>query len=491
MIFVDAQKLEARERKGTYNIGKLPLNKIAHICEDTTSLHVYFLYLLSYFYRFILTLYLLHRDSNSNIFIAVPSPPYWVPVLILKYLLFNLYFFTVANAEVMQVWKNKSKNILLLTGVVYGVGSIISPIVTGPFLSNLKSNNFTNDHNNESASNLSFVTYSIYNDTNVTSYSTFPLPTDFSNDLDPMFTLSTETSSDLYIPFSISSSLSMLFAIVFLIFYMTHKSEESPEQRCTNIDKTIDEGRSKSVVPRSLPVHLKTFALFVTGSFLFVAISIAEAYGSFLNVFCVQQMQWSKTSTSLLTSVLNVLGVIANISAIFIGRCINSLIFLGLICIIIITSIVGTFLSSIYYVDIGLWVMVPLSGYANSLTFVLLFSWTNEYLFPVTSRVTSVFLVTSMVGSSLNPILLGYLMEEISYFWFCYLFFIESVILMLIFIIGALLTRYIFKMYGKTYKIELEEIIEMTTDSEINNWELDHWFFLKRYIPILLYSNNL
>ncbi|XP_060085843.1 sodium-dependent glucose transporter 1-like [Ylistrum balloti] len=88
-------------------------------------------------------------------------------------------------------------------------------------------------------------------------------------------------------------------------------------------------------------------------------------------------------------------------------------------------------------------------------TFVV--TWTNEYLTPVTGKISSAFFISAMVGSSLNPLLLGYLMENVATIWFSYLFAIESFALVFLYISGVIITKYIIREYGSVVRIEEEE----------------------------------
>ncbi|XP_055957639.1 uncharacterized protein LOC126824821 [Patella vulgata] len=48
-------------------------------------------------------------------------------------------------------------------------------------------------------------------------------------------------------------------------------------------------------------------------------------------------------------------------------------------------------------------------------------AWAHENLLNITGKVTSLILVAASVGTVINPIIIGYLMEELTPMWYCYL----------------------------------------------------------------------
>ena len=86
------------------------------------------------------------------------------------------------------------------------------------------------------------------------------------------------------------------------------------------------------------------------------------------------------------------------------------------------------------------------------------FSWMEKEMIRVTGRVTSTVVVGASCGAMLNPVILGFLMQELSPMWFCYLLFAQTVLLFLLFLFLLSVSRFYFK---KHYIDTTKKVVEL------------------------------
>ncbi|OWF55466.1 hypothetical protein KP79_PYT19516 [Mizuhopecten yessoensis] len=70
-----------------------------------------------------------------------------------------------------------------------------------------------------------------------------------------------------------------------------------------------------------------------------------------------------------------------------------------------------------------------------------------------------------MTGGAINPILFGYVMENVGLIWFCYVLLIESIAMLILIAIIVVTTRYVVNHFGRplyaSQTIEEEAINEV------------------------------
>jgi MFS family permease len=98
-----------------------------------------------------------------------------------------------------------------------------------------------------------------------------------------------------------------------------------------------------------------------------------------------------------------------------------------------------------------------------SIIFPTIFSWTEAEVLRVTGRIASLFLIGSSSGTMVNPIVLGFLMDELTPMWFCYLLLGESVMLFVLFIAALFLSKHIKNSQYTAYR---DVVIEIKSDEE-------------------------
>ncbi|KAJ8313835.1 hypothetical protein KUTeg_008396 [Tegillarca granosa] len=160
--------------------------------------------------------------------------------------------------------------------------------------------------------------------------------------------------------------------------------------------------------------------LILVASLSITYIVVQESLFEFLSAFFVEQLNWTKTFASYLTSVFWATFALGRFGSIFLLRYIKSSHLLGITSSLLIIATFGIFISSLYIFNPGLWISVGLCGLSMSSMFPTIFTWTDSELLPVNAFITSLIFAAGASTSIINPIILGYLMDNVDKMAFCY-----------------------------------------------------------------------
>ncbi|XP_060079722.1 sodium-dependent glucose transporter 1B-like [Ylistrum balloti] len=389
---------------------------------------------------------------------------------------------TGGNTEILRIWQKKGREAILRLNLVFALGSVLAPLVVAPFLmdqprdENILTRTTNGSYLTEVIQNISntsrdhqfsyamkIETYRINNslstssrriNMNMLNRSYLTKGRVNMSDLNFLESLF-ESKSGIYVPFSISAGLSLIACIMFLISYVCYSTEKiRPAKKACKTRKA-----------RKLPTTIKYTTISVIGFLFFCYCGIDEAYTAFLSTFCVEQFHWSKQQGAFLTSLVFICILVARLLTVIFEKWIDTLVIIGINFIIMFISILGLLIVSLYNFDTALWLFSPLYGFAKSCLFALLFSWSNEYIAPMTGKISAFYFVAATLGCALNPVLLGVLMENDAV-WYCYLFLIEIIIVVVLYLLGLLITKYIVRNYGKTYDAEPDIVKVGYTEDE-------------------------
>ncbi|KAK6192324.1 hypothetical protein SNE40_003809 [Patella caerulea] len=188
-------------------------------------------------------------------------------------------------------------------------------------------------------------------------------------------------------------------------------------------------------LPRDLPwkYHILTIVLL---NLFYVAYSLVDnTFAAYLMTFVVIHLKWTKARGTQITSVYWAAFAVSRFSGIFIIRCLRPVVML-FICIAGLTiSFTGILLCSHFQIHVGIWIWSVLVGLSMSIVFPNGFTWAQENLLNITGKVTSLILVAASAGTVINPVIMGYLMEELSPMWYCYLLVGDSILCLAIFVV--------------------------------------------------------
>ncbi|XP_069110568.1 sodium-dependent glucose transporter 1A-like [Argopecten irradians] len=376
---------------------------------------------------------------------------------------------TVGNAEMMQLWKDNTKMYFFME-FSYSIGVFVAPLVVAPFLSNIADSGHRKI--NRTVHNLTFNPYSLDN-SSISTLSTTPQLQTFNHTLNTStyITSGNETqhivTSRLFVPYSISAVLAVLVSLPFIFKYFSRNVDSNADMLHSTIevnndeDKEVKQSASTARKARILPTKLKVPCLILISSIMFLSISLGEGFMSFIVVYCVEEIGFSPADGARLSAVSSVCCIVAIVVAMFASR-LNTLIFLGIHLTGTLLSMIGLLVSSTENTNIGVWISSIAIGYFRSMIFSLVFTWTNNYITPTTGKVSSMYMVSTCTGSAVVPLLLGWLMEEYTNLWFCYLLIIFGAVVLLLFVVGVIMTKRVTSMYGRTFDITVEYDIDLT-----------------------------
>ncbi|OWF54285.1 sodium-dependent glucose transporter 1-like [Mizuhopecten yessoensis] len=390
---------------------------------------------------------------------------------------------TIGNSEILLIWKNK-RLLFFCLELMYCIGGFASPLVAAPFLMDIPANRDT-------PINVTTETYlpSFYNESLNNSVPGPSQQINVDRTKETIDFASTTPSSPvtfrsmIYIPYSLTAILILCISIAFLVLYFVYKQDN-----CTDITRQIDtkepEDESKPIAmtkelaepevelksgrsSRKLPALVQGCCLVTASGLLLFFVGIGEAFVSYLTVFCVDYLKWTPADGALITSITNICGIVSVIMS-FLMTCVNTLVYAGINCGFVFLSFVGILISSIYYYEIGMWISCCVHGFFRAMVFSLIFTWINEYITPVTGKISSLFMISACFGAAVNPVMLGNIMEAFGEIWLCYGFVAEGFLVLLLYVVLVGFTRYAVKHFGKTFdKTQTYETTASVTETFI------------------------
>lgn len=335
---------------------------------------------------------------------------------------------TVINARMMQTWRTESKFYMQVLHLSFAVGGILSPLATAPFLLNVMKNQNVSDTLVTASTNVKDIQNFVSGGEQIfNSSSNFGTDSGDTNNFQNV----TGKESKLYQAYIITSCLLVTAAIPFLLLHLKRRGDN-------NVEKSQDGSLKKN---KTMSFSFKILVLVNLAFLTCFDVAIEKGTHEFITAFCVTQFDWSKSKGSYLNSAFWAAYAFGRFSGIFTIQIIkpHKMIFIYMVGLIL--SYVGLLVSALFDYDIGLWICLPLSGFCMSIIFPTLFTWTEISLLPVTGAVTSLFVVCGSLGSVLNPIAIGTLMDNVTAMYFCYLLLGESVVLFFLFLSALYLSK--------------------------------------------------
>ncbi|XP_021373466.1 sodium-dependent glucose transporter 1A-like isoform X2 [Mizuhopecten yessoensis] len=216
--------------------------------------------------------------------------------------------------------------------------------------------------------------------------------------------------SNVYIAYSISAGLAFLVTLPFIVL-------------CAKWPKNGTK-RSVNEVPHflgNLPLTIKRLQLLNVGIFSTFYMAVYFIFTGYLPAFCVEHLRWTKASGAWLMSVVYFAMLGGRICGTYLAHFFKPMKMLVLSTFLHVVGLVGLSVSGVFLADVGIWISVCVIGIALGFTWPSLLSWTNENLIPVRGKVTAFILLMGSAGTLSSPLLFGYMMEEVSPIWFCFL----------------------------------------------------------------------
>ena len=265
----------------------------------------------------------------------------------------------------------------------------------------------------------------------------------FSNASDDLFALSGNVTNATAITeyaklethvqwaFLISGVLAFTAGCGYIASYIS--SKRHPEEAAINVTGVdIHKHPSKPVFYFVMAI-LILLLLLITGWI--------DTFAGFLTTFCIRELGWTKDDGVFATSAFWIAFCVANFLTIFLLQYFSTETLLFSYFVVSLVAFVGLLMSSIYKMAVLVWVFVCLQGCAMSIMWPLMFAWTEETVTEISTRLSSIFLVAGGVGLMVNPLILGYLMDNVATLWFVYLLMGEGFVIFVAFTVIAVIYR--------------------------------------------------
>ncbi|XP_033762389.1 sodium-dependent glucose transporter 1A-like isoform X3 [Pecten maximus] len=356
----------------------------------------------------------------------------------------------ICNAEIQFIWGKDGRRFMQCLHFMYSFGVAVTPLIAIIFLEQVP---------DSTSSDIQAIpdyeiNYTAINSTNSLNTSEeLSLSTHGNASRNGSFTSIKDNgfvrSPDIYKAFIITGCVVMVVFVMQIMFFFRYDRKSKMKQKAS---ESITETKSR------LPLFTKVQAILHMAGILALICGIDDTLVSFLATFCVKEFDWTKTQGSLLTSLTCFVVAVGRFISIFLVGIISPVNLVGLHAILTMLVFVGTYICVLYKSDLGLWIIMPIFGYAKAPIFACIFTWTDEVFLTVTGRISSMFFLVITTSMAINPLILGFLMDNFSNLWFCYLFFGESVLMILLFCSAYLLTRRVKRLYGTNHDDETIEV---------------------------------
>ena len=350
---------------------------------------------------------------------------------------------------VLHLWGDKAGGPMCALHLGYGIGGILVPQITTPFLTAdshfhhmTETENVTSpdDIFHDTVLGIDEINGSVgstnngsANDNGYSTTSFNMLSTKLEDFISPP---KTGFESSLFYPYLIVSFVTVLMAIALLIAYFIGKPRGFPKrQGASNISELCNVARCAfGSTGYGILLLSLMFLYYVQGA------GGDRAYSKFIYTYSlVNTVSFSKRLAANLTSTFWFSHMFGRLSGIFLFRFVPiTIMMFGFISI----GLIGSIILSIYGADTPwlLWVGTCLIGYSVSLAFPAGMSWLNLH-FRVNSMAVMVLTMGGSCGGILYQYISGYLFEHVHTHSLMYIMLVYSLLLMINMIFLELVTR--------------------------------------------------
>ncbi|KAL5006763.1 hypothetical protein ScPMuIL_015569 [Solemya velum] len=343
---------------------------------------------------------------------------------------------TGGNAYCVQLWKKEGRPYMQAIHFSFALGGILSPLAVEPFLAPTilvpsPHSTLNTNHSNQSEAHSYPSNTTNTTGTSLKDLSNIYIPESNFSGFNSTEMIFVSGESSIHYAYILSGILVFSAAIPFFYFLIKSRMDK-------NKKKEKDEARTETGERHLI---LRIILVILVSSIFFTYVCAEESFFSFLAVFCVKHMGWSKSEGSFATSTFWATFGTGRLIGIFIIRFVSPVKMLFIFLTILVLSFVGIILTALMKVKVWFWACVAICGFGMSIIFPTVFSWTEEKLFPVSGKTASAFLVFSAAGGMVSPVVLGHLMEEYDTMWFPYVLFGESLACAVLFLVVFTMSR--------------------------------------------------
>lgn len=331
--------------------------------------------------------------------LAVPFCPS-INSLLLTFGLYGIgfgFYDTGCNVYLLQLWGENASPFLQGLQLMYGVGSLVAPLIAEPFLLNGLDQELEGDGDGGRDLShpcvVSALNYSEPGHQNDGSYLLAP-------------TVSSRPETRLFFPYAILSALIFFNAVLFFVVWVACPAD----QRCTAGD-TGPEESERRLSSRSLRLQRLCSAVIVilVLVFLHIYLGIEVSVGSFLLTYAVHsEMRLSKSEGAFLTTLFWMTFTFTKLAvALIVQKVGNERLIWGSLVLVLCSNGLLVLSSSKLELIVG----VAFLGIGISGMFGCMFGYLQQHV-RVTSAIASAIVVAATLGEFSFPFLISYFMDS-------------------------------------------------------------------------------
>ncbi|XP_067670542.1 sodium-dependent glucose transporter 1A-like [Haliotis asinina] len=339
---------------------------------------------------------------------AIPwSRNYWLTIFIffINYV-FNLAFDTGTHADLLNTWGKDGKMFLQFLHFSYALGTILSPLIAEPFLVEIGGDNSTQ----QPSLHVDLIGPSPNKTADFTPYAAvkdnFTIP-GYDN----------HPESQIKYAYLIAGFLFLFSALLM------------------GLEGCINRKKPKSAVVkedhreiRELQPRTKVIVLLIVSVIYFFHCASGLTISGYMMAFCVKDRGWSKETTAYLTAVFWAVFAASRLGGVFVIKFISPFKLMFICNCMLTLSVGGLWISVATNSDTWVWICIIATSVGAAVFFPTGFIRVETDIMPVSGMVAGIMMLATNAAGIVNPLLVGYLMQEVSPKWYVYVTFAEVVV---------------------------------------------------------------
>ncbi|CAG2103216.1 unnamed protein product [Medioppia subpectinata] len=278
---------------------------------------------------------------------------------------------TAYNVWLIEMWQRRAGKVLFLSQVMYGIGSVLGPLIDGPYVTGEPARNET----------TGAVTID-----------------------EPIISVE-DRRHKLAVPYMISGGIQIIFPTILVIMFFTRKYQYDNIKRMDSGsgDHTPDPGSGPKLFDRCSQ-YRRIVMITLIATCLSAVNSLDLIYFNFLSVYLQYiPAHIDATRAAQMASALGTAYTVGQAVNFFVAMILSEKIMIGYHFLITIVSIVGLFF--VQHSDTGLWVLSIAVGYGFSLLYPGVLSYTGRYI-EITNRLGTILWFSCGAVQFIPPIIL-------------------------------------------------------------------------------------
>ncbi|XP_046573169.1 sodium-dependent glucose transporter 1A-like [Haliotis rubra] len=319
---------------------------------------------------------------------------------------FNLAFDTGTHADLLNTWGKDGKMFLQFLHFSYALGTILSPLIAEPFLAELGGDNSTH----QSSQHVDLTRLLPNNTADLTPYAAVK-----DNSTIPVY--DNHPKSQIQYAYCIAGLLFLFSALLMGLEGCVNRKKP----KCAVVKE--DHREIRELQPRT-----KVIVLVIVSVIYFFHCASGLTISGYMMAFCVQDRGWSKETSSYLAAVFWAVFAASRLGGVFVIKYISPLKLMFLCNCLLTLSVSGLWVGVAAQSDTWVWICIIATSIGAAVFFPTGFIRVETDIMPVTGMVAGIMMLATNAAGIVNPLLVGYLMQEVSPKWYVYVTFAEVVV---------------------------------------------------------------